>query len=146
MGKYEGKSSNGSMTVWYSGENGNEHRLDVEFEYTVNNNGIGSYEYWGHMEYDEGTDYVDDVTLTDVYLVREYNIAKTKEDIPKNAFEIRENKEKGYWTYSVAREIDTDGVYEEYCIEEIEEKYEFENDFEGPDEDDRWDDDDWDNY
>ena len=31
---------------------------DADIKYTVENNGIGAYEYWGAKGYDEGEDYV----------------------------------------------------------------------------------------
>lgn len=32
--------------------------VDIAIEYSVHNNGIGSYEYWGQCCYDKGTDSV----------------------------------------------------------------------------------------
>lgn len=120
----------GKHTVWYEDENGTEHRLDVEFDYNIEKDGIGSYEFWGHMEYDEGDSYMDDITITDISLVREYIKANSKEEIPKGAFDIYQNEKTGEWFYSHARSIDRDGIYSDYCKEKIGEEYDFSLDME----------------
>jgi hypothetical protein len=33
--------------------------IEVEVEYEIGNDGIGSYEYWGSQGFDSGTDYAD---------------------------------------------------------------------------------------
>ena len=39
--------------------NGRTYNFDIEFSYHWDNDGIGSYEYWGMKGYDKGHDYVE---------------------------------------------------------------------------------------
>lgn len=115
-------------TVSYIDKNGKDHRLDIDFDYTVGNDGIGEYEYWGCRCYDAGSNYIEEVNINKITLVRECLKASRREDIPKGAFEIRKDKNGNGWTYSMGRKIDPDGAYTDYCIERIEEEYDFEGD------------------
>lgn len=49
-----------SYEIEYQDQNGEYCYLEVEFEAFPEweNDGIGSYEYWGHQEYDRGHNYV----------------------------------------------------------------------------------------
>lgn len=64
-----------------------EHDLEVSLECSITseNNGIGSYEYWGSQEYDAGEDYpvVEEMTWDNsLYTEEENNIIQ--EEINKN--------------------------------------------------------------
>lgn len=132
MGKRDGEYS-GNHIVYYTSESGREHMLDVDFTYDVERDGIGSYEFWGHMEYDEGEPYMENIDIYSILLVRECLHADRKEDIPKGAFDIKEindPKRGHYWIYSTSRKIDPRGDYADHCEEVIREEYDFAADVE----------------
>lgn len=60
-----------SIEIYVQGKNGVEHTFEIDFDYTIGNDGIGPYEYWGCRGYDHGTDYLEDVEISSIRLVRE---------------------------------------------------------------------------
>lgn len=71
-----------NKTFYINCENFGEHEVEATFSITIENDGIGWYEYWGAKCYDAGTDYPVLDEIEDVYLVRCGQV-KDKEDIPK---------------------------------------------------------------
>ena len=58
-------------TAYITGDSGNEHQILIEVEYNVDREGgIGAYEFWGHMEYDEGKLAPCDAQVVGAWLVR----------------------------------------------------------------------------
>lgn len=58
-----------NIRICIESSSGNEHELEIEFDYSVGNDGIGPYEYWGCKGYDKGTDYIEDITITGIEIV-----------------------------------------------------------------------------
>jgi len=123
-------------TVYVESKHNEEVRIDIEFDYHIENDGIGAYEYWGAKCYDAGTDYMEFDGITDAWLVRECLKAKTKEEIPAihGIFEVRQLKD-GTWMYSHARRInkDTAAIDNDRIAEEICEDYDWKADIPEPD-------------
>ena len=71
------------------GKNGGEHELEVEFTFSIGNDGIGSYEYWGCKGYDKGFDYIDEITIISIYLIGKGN-KKRRIELPDMLDEIEE--------------------------------------------------------
>lgn len=131
-------------TTVYVEKNGREHEVEVEFSVSIENDGIGPYEYWGSKEYDYGTDYA---VLDEIYeckLTRSGRVER-KEDAPECADEVlkRVDRETGkeYYVWIHYRYIqpnaEIESKVEEYVDKAalsdlIEEDY--------PDCDDNWDD------
>lgn len=57
--------------MYVESASGAEHRLRVDFDYSISNDGIGPYEFWGASCYDAGTDFLDDVKMNSIELIRE---------------------------------------------------------------------------
>ena len=111
------------------GTDGWEHDVELDVEYTIACDGIGSYEYWGARCFDAGTEYIEEAWATAAYLVRVNSKAK-REDIP-NIRGIRNiHPYRDRWVYEHVRaiDVDTDGV--ERAVERFQEEYDFENDLE----------------
>jgi hypothetical protein len=48
------------FTTWITlDEDFNEMDIEVEVTYSLENTGIGGYEYWGSKEFDKGQDYIE---------------------------------------------------------------------------------------
>lgn len=103
-----------NIRICIESSSGNEHELEVEFDYSVGNDGIGPYEYWGCKGYDEGTDYIEDVTITGIEIVCNF----PRKDKSGNPILSKD----GYRQYKeVYRRIDPEKLF---CVdlEEIEKK------------------------
>jgi len=46
-------------TIYFLDKNGEEQELELEISYTISNDGIGPYEYWGQRCIDKGFDYAE---------------------------------------------------------------------------------------
>lgn len=51
------KNSYQYINLVFQDETGEDIDIEVKAEYSINNDGIGSYEYWGQNCYDAGEDY-----------------------------------------------------------------------------------------
>lgn len=60
-----------NIEIYTLGKNGVEHTFEINFDYTINNDGIGPYEYWGTRGFDHGADYLDQIHIREISLVRE---------------------------------------------------------------------------
>jgi hypothetical protein len=96
-------------------DTGRYHRLGAWMNYRLGNDGIGSYECWGAICYDEGKEYIEDAWPVTAYLVRTRRVAR-REDIPKikGISNIMRGATTREWYYDHAREIDldTEGIEE----------------------------------
>lgn len=84
--------------------------LALSLEYEWCNDGIGSYEYWGSVEYDHGTDYVDinEVTydkagftpeeIAEIELTIEEHLSSLTDEIAKQRPQANEDYDE-YDTY-----------------------------------------------
>lgn len=103
-----------NIRICIESSSGNEHELEIEFDYSVGNDGIGPYEYWGCKGYDKGTDYIEDVTITGIEIVCNF----PRKDKSSNPILSKD----GYRQYKeVYRRIDPEKLF---CVdlEEIEKK------------------------
>lgn len=58
-------------TAYITGENGNEHIINIDVEFNVELvGGIGYYEFWGHEEYDAGKPGIVDARVLNAYVER----------------------------------------------------------------------------
>jgi hypothetical protein len=48
--------------------NDRDREFEVDFEVDWDNDGIGHFECWGHTGFDEGNNYISDVTVTEILL------------------------------------------------------------------------------
>lgn len=62
--------------------------IEVTYDYHIENDGIGSYEYWGFKGYDKGTDYL---VVENVKLIK--NDTYSEEDVKYIEKHIKENYE-----------------------------------------------------
>lgn len=89
-------------------KNGRKHEIYCEFTMTVENDGIGDYEYWGFKGYDAGVDYfvLDEIEYCE--LVRTGRV-ENEADIPSWAddYEVYKDKDgKTYYVWEHRREIE----------------------------------------
>ena len=106
---------------------GNEHELEVEFEYSIGSDGIGPYEYWGMKGYDEGTNYIEDVVITGIEVIHSF----PKRD--KSGNPILSNDGSQLFK-DVYRKIDLEKL-ECINLEDIEKRIREDFDFEGEEDD-----------
>ena len=76
--------------TYIEGASGGEHLIEAEFTFSIGNDGIGSYEYWGVKGFDKGFNYVEDILISSVYLIRKM----LKDLISANLFQIFPISEK----------------------------------------------------
>ncbi len=115
--------ANAGFTI--ENENGREHDFAVDFSLNVENNSIGWYEYWGHMEYDHQPDYAVLDKIENVYLVRAGHV-KTLEQIPKvKNIRVEEVRHDGkLWGYRWEHHRllkNAEDIVEQHVIDYIEE-------------------------
>lgn len=121
-----------NIHLYIESTNNHEHELAVEFDYTIGNDGIGSYEYWGAKCYDAGTDYIEDVVITSIEVFKSF----PKKDKNGN---IIKNKNGSISMKDISKEIDIEKlscVDLETLEEKIKEEFDFEKNGEEPDYDD----------
>lgn len=53
-----------SLYIDHHEMNGRNFEIYLEYEYEIENDGIGGYEYWGMRGYDKGTDYASVTCIT----------------------------------------------------------------------------------
>lgn len=118
-----------NIHLYIESTNNHEHELAVEFDYTIGNDGIGSYEYWGARCYDAGTDYIEEVIIIGIEVLKSF----PKKDKNGN---IVKNKNGSILMKDIFREIDIEKlscVDLETLEDKIKEEFDFENDCEEPD-------------
>ncbi len=121
-----------NIHLYIESTNNHEHELAIEFDYTIGNDGIGPYEYWGAKCYDAGTDYIEDVVITGIEVLKSF----PKKDQNGN---IVKNKNGSISMKDIFREIDIEKlscVNLETLEEKIKEEFDFERDREKSDYDD----------
>lgn len=113
--------------------NGSVHEIKIEFEFQIDNNGIGDYEFWGEKGFDEGTDFMVITEITKAYLIHS-GLCKAKEECPKCSNAIKEAKDKdgniyGYrWNYFRKIPVYISGI--EKIKENAEESYDWQDEVE----------------
>lgn len=61
-------------TAYITGDNGNEHVVVIDVDFSVDYvGGIGAYEFWGHVEYDNGKPGITDAVVINAYIVHNGN-------------------------------------------------------------------------
>ena len=111
------------------GESGWEHDVNAIIEYTVGNDGIGAYEFWGERCYDYGRDYIEEAYAVDAELYRCRYVA-TKEQIPKikGIRNVQYHEKSNTWSYEHVRPIDPDTYGMTELCEHFQENYDFTED------------------
>lgn len=72
-------------TLYFIDRNGDEQELDLDISYSISNDGIGPYEYWGQKGVDKGHDCVE---IEEIF----YNKKNlTKEELENIEQSIKEN-------------------------------------------------------
>jgi len=107
------KSVNHPAEVLYTASiNGVDYDLEVSIVIdSIENDGIGSYEFWGAKEFDKGTDSIGDFSITNVTLDDPSRSFTSKEVIEVIAF-LNEDEgfnEKVFETIPVEDVLDDDG-------------------------------------
>lgn len=118
--------------VWQDcirGANGREHNVDLDVEYTLGCDGIGSYEFWGERCFDAGRDYIEEAWAVAAWLTR-HRVVERREDIPDIAGVSDIHPFRDRWAYTHSRRISADIADLEEALENFKEKYDFESDVE----------------
>lgn len=124
-----------NIHLYIESTNNHEHELAVEFDCIIGNDGIGPYEYWGAKCYDAGINYIEEVTITSIEVLKSF----PKKDQNGN---IVKNKNGSILMKDIFREIDIEKLS---CVnlETLEEKIKEEFDFKRDREESDYDDDDY---
>ena len=124
-------------TGYVESASGFEHEIKIEFDYTISNDGIGHYEFWGAPGYDAGTDYMEIDEVTYAAVVRS-GTCETREACPKCpgvTITKTYNKYKNVYEYRWEHEraISTDTPEVDKIVDDASENYDWKADIPEPD-------------
>lgn len=119
--------------IYIIGEARREHLIEVEFTFSISNNGIGPYEYWGCKGYDKGVDYIEDVNISSIHLVRDGIIKDSIDKFPSTISRIRKMNKDGriYYLLENSKEIHLEEEMIQKIEKEIKETFDFTGDLDG---------------
>ena len=119
--------------TYIEGDSGGEHLIEVEFTFSIGNDGIGSYEYWGCKGYDKGMNYIEDVSISSIHLVREGIVKNFIDKLPSTISKIRKVYKgwTAYYTFENSREIHLEEEMIQKIEKEIKETFDFTGDLDG---------------
>lgn len=111
------------------GKSGWAHDVEAIIEYTVNNDGIGAYEFWGERCYDYGHDYIEEAYPVNAKLLR-IRYVSSRDQIPKikGIHNVRYHEKSNVWSYEHVRPIDPNTEALEQLCEHFQENYDFTED------------------
>lgn len=89
-------------TGYVVGKNGNQHEILIDFEYRIQNNSIGWFEYWGSVEYDFEPDYMEIDDIKCAWIV----LNNRKRRIYINSSWIDDVIQQAEYNYDWKKEID----------------------------------------
>ena len=92
-----------------------DHEIVIDFEYSVYNDGIGSYEFWGAKGYDKGCNYIEIEEVTYAAIIREGHCSSLEECPKCSNVKITKIKPDGYekcyfWTHKKQIDVESDAV------------------------------------
>lgn len=105
--------------------NGSEHDIKIEFEFDIENDGIGPYEFWGAKGYDYGNDYMVINEVTGAYLIRT-GYCNTEDEIPK-CKNVKVEKIHDYYRWTHTRKIGNDGAGVDQAVQQANEDYDWQD-------------------
>lgn len=119
--------------TYIEGASGGEHLIEAEFTFSIMNDGIGGYEYWGVKGFDKGFNYIEDVSISSVYLVHERIIKDSIDKLPSTISKIRKSVKEGeeFYILENSRKIHLEPFMIEQLEREIKETFDFTGDLEG---------------
>lgn len=119
--------------TYIEGASGGEHLIEAEFTFSIMNDGIGGYEYWGVKGFDKGRSYIEDVSISSVYLVHERIIKDSIDKLPSTISKIRKSVKEGeeFYILENLKEIHLKPSMIEQLEREIKETFDFTVDLEG---------------
>lgn len=119
--------------TYIEGASGGEHLIEAEFTFFIGNDGIGSYEYWGCKGYDKGVNYIEDVNISSIHLVRDGIIKDSIDKFPSTISRIRKMNKDGriYYLLENSKEIHLEEEMIQKIEKEIKETFDFTGDLDG---------------
>ena len=120
--------------TYIEGASGGEHLIEAEFTFSIGNDGIGSYEYWGVKGFDKGFNYIEDILISSVYLIRA-NVERPY--ISKSLSNISNIRKKhigweGVYKFEHSRKISLNDDFVMELEKKIKEEFDFEGEVELP--------------
>jgi len=114
------------------GDSGGEHFIEAEFTFSIMNNGIGFYEYWGAKGFDKQQDYIEDVNISSISLIHEGIIKEAIDKLPSSISKIQKHIKEGKEVYVMEsmRKISLKEAIMEKLEQEIKQSFDFTGDLE----------------